>query len=35
LKPGKYFYDLVLKDASNVKDRVVEGTINVKKAITR
>jgi hypothetical protein len=35
LKPGKYFYDLVLKDASNIKDRVVEGTINVKKAITR
>ena len=35
LKPGKYFYDLVLKDSSGVKTRVVEGTIHVKKSITR
>ena len=35
LKPGKYFYDIVLKDSSNVKDRIVEGTVTVKKAVTR
>ena len=35
LKAGKYFYDLVLKDSSNEKIRPVEGTVTVKKAITR
>ena len=35
LKPGKYFYDLVIKDSSDVKTRVVEGTVHVKKSITR
>ena len=35
LKPGKYFYDLVNKDSSDVKTRVVEGTVHVKKSITR
>jgi len=35
LKPGKYFYDVILKDASNIKERIVEGTITVKKAVTR
>jgi len=35
LKAGKYFYDLVLKDSSNEKIRPIEGTITVKKAITR
>ena len=35
LKAGKYFYDLVLMDSSNEKIRPIEGTITVKKAITR
>lgn len=26
LKPGRYVYDVVLSDASNVKTRIVEGT---------
>lgn len=35
LKAGKYFYDLVLLDPEGVKERVVEGTVLVKKAVTR
>lgn len=35
LKAGKYFYDLVLQDASGTKTRPVEGTITVKKSVTR
>jgi len=35
LKAGKYFYDLILKDPSNEKTRPVEGTITVKRPITR
>jgi len=35
LKTGKYFYDLVLQDNSGSKTRVIEGTVTVKKAITR
>ena len=35
LKAGKYFYDVVLKDPNNEKTRVVEGTIQVKRAVTR
>ena len=35
LKAGKYFYDLVLQDPQGVKERVVEGTVTVKKSVTR
>ena len=35
LKAGKYFYDLVLLDPDGIKERVDEGTVLVKKAITR
>lgn len=35
LKSGKYFYDLVLQDSSGIKDRIIEGTILVKKSVTR
>ena len=35
LKAGKYFYDLVLQDSSGIKDRIIEGTILVKKSVTR
>lgn len=35
LKAGKYFYDLLLKDPDGNIDRVVEGTVQVKKSITR
>jgi len=35
LKTGKYFYDLIIQDNSGNKTRVVEGTITVKKAVTR
>jgi len=34
LKPGKYFYDLLLNKSGEIT-RVVEGTVLVKKAITR
>ena len=35
IKPGKYFYDLLLKKPNGTTTRVVEGTALVKKAITR
>jgi|TARA_B100000035_G_scaffold274215_1_gene250467 hypothetical protein len=35
LKAGKYFYDVVLQDPQGIKERVVEGTVLVKKSITR
>jgi hypothetical protein len=35
IKPGKYFYDLLLKNAAGTTTRVVEGTALVKKSVTR
>jgi hypothetical protein len=35
IKPGKYFYDILLKKPDGTTTRVVEGTALVKKAITR
>tara|TARA_Y100000022_G_scaffold94624_1_gene81615 strand:+ start:576 stop:926 length:351 start_codon:yes stop_codon:yes gene_type:complete len=35
LKAGKYFYDIVLQSPSGEKTRPIEGTITVKRAITR
>ena len=35
LNPGKYYYDLVLKNPSNTVSRALEGHILVKKAVTR
>ncbi len=35
IKPGKYFYDLLLRKPNGTTTRVVEGTALVKKAITR
>ena len=35
LKPGKYFYDLLLNNPTGTTTRAVEGTVLVKKAITR
>ena len=35
LKPGKYFYDLLLKSPTGTTTRVVEGTALVKKSVTR
>ena len=35
LKAGKYFYDLLLSDPTGSIERVVEGTVLVKKSITR
>lgn len=35
LKTGKYFYDVVLQNPAGVKERVIEGTVLVKKSITR
>jgi hypothetical protein len=35
IKPGKYFYDLLLKKPDGTITRVVEGTALVKKTITR
>jgi len=34
LKPGKYFYDVLLNDGSKII-RVIEGQATVKKAVTR
>ena len=35
LKPGKYFYDVVLTDSQGINNRVVEGEVIVKKSVTR
>ena len=35
LKPGKYFYDLILNSPTGTTTRAVEGTVLVKKAVTR
>lgn len=35
LKAGKYFYDLLLNSATGSVSRPVEGTVLVKKAVTR
>jgi len=35
LKPGKYFYDLLLNSPEGSTTRAVEGTVLVKKAVTR
>lgn len=35
IKPGKYFYDLLLNSPTGTTTRVVEGTALVKKSVTR
>lgn len=35
LRPGKYYYDIVLIDQYGTKTRVVEGDVFVKNAVTR
>ena len=35
LKAGKYFYDLLLNSPTGTTSRAVEGTVLVKKAVTR
>ena len=35
LKPGKYFYDLLLNSPTGTTTRVIEGTALVKKSVTR
>ncbi len=35
IKPGKYFYDVLLKSPTGTTTRVVEGTALVKKSVTR
>ena len=34
IKPGKYFYEVLLKDSNNKVERVVEGTVIVKQPVT-
>ena len=34
VKPGKYFYEILLKDSNNKVERVVEGTVIVKQPVT-
>ena len=34
VSPGKYFYDLTIKDASDISERVIEGTVIVKQPVT-
>lgn len=35
LKPGRYVYDVVIKDSANTVTRVLEGTVNVVPQVTR
>ena len=35
IKPGKYFYDILLNSPTGTTTRVVEGTILIKKSVTR
>jgi hypothetical protein len=35
IKPGKYFYDVLLNSPTGTTTRVVEGTALVKKSVTR
>ena len=35
LKPGKYLYDLLLEYPDGTIERILEGTVHVKKTITR
>ena len=35
LKPGKYFYDMILKDPTGKLDRVIEGEVLIKKSVTQ
>lgn len=35
LKEGRYVYDVVLTDTSNVMSRVIEGSVLVKKGVTQ
>jgi hypothetical protein len=35
IKPGKYFYDLLLNSPTGTTARVIEGTALVKKSVTR
>lgn len=35
IKPGRYFYDILLNSAQGITSRVVEGEVFVKKAVTR
>ena len=32
--PGKYFYEILLKDSNDIVERVVEGTVIVKQPVT-
>ncbi len=34
VKPGKYFYEILLKDSNDKVERVVEGTVIVKQPVT-
>jgi hypothetical protein len=35
LKPGRYFFDVKVKDSGNITSRLIEGTITVNPGITR
>jgi hypothetical protein len=35
LKPGKYLYDILLEYPDGTIERIVEGTVHVKRAVTR
>ena len=34
INPGKYFYEILLKDSNDIVERVVEGTVIVKQPVT-
>ena len=35
LKPGRYYYDIVMIDPNQIRTRVIEGEVFVKKSVTR
>lgn len=35
IQPGRYVYDVIIKNSSNVVSRVLEGTVNVLPQVTR
>lgn len=35
IKPGRYVYDVVITDQSNIKTRVIEGMVLVREGVTR
>jgi hypothetical protein len=35
IKPGRYVYDIIITDSSNIKNKVIEGMVLVREGVTR